>query len=147
MQKEQRDFIENLRTIIQNWSKTPVGKSNRWLKYIVHTPDLAHLLVKLSAEPELPANQKSKLAAAIAYFISPMDLIPETYWGALGYVDDITLAALVLKDILTQVEPQIIMRHWSGTVDLLPLIDEILGVAAEMVGSEYYLKLQALIKQ
>jgi len=59
-------------------------------------------------------------------------------------VDDIALAALVLKDILQNDDPQIIQDQWEPEEDLISLIDEILNVAEPMVGKKWWLKIQEL---
>lgn len=145
MAKDQIDFIENLRKIIQNWSQSPIGRTNPWLSYIQLAPDLAHLMVRLSGEPDIPAAQKAKLATAIAYLIAPMDLIPETYWGALGYLDDIVMAATVIQDILNHVDHQTVHKHWENAADLESVITAILQSAEKMLTPEYYQKLLALL--
>jgi len=144
MSKEHFDYCESLRAKINNWLASPAGKANAWAKYIRFTPDLFHLLVKLSGDKQISINSKAKLATAISYFVSPLDLIPEEFWGALGYVDDIALAALVLKDILQNDDPQIIQDQWEPEEDLISLIDEILNVAEPMVGKKWWLKIQEL---
>ena len=147
MSKEHLDYYENLRAKINNWLTSPAGKTNAWAKYIRYTPDLFHLLVKLSADKQISINSKAKLATAISYFVSPLDLIPEEFWGALGYVDDIALAALILKDILKNDDPQIIQNQWEPEEDLTSLVDEILKVAESMVGKKWWLKIQELVEK
>jgi len=147
MSKEHLDYCENLRAKINNWLTSPVGKTNAWAKYIRYTPDLFHLLVKLSGDKQISINSKAKLATAISYFVSPLDLIPEEFWGALGYVDDIALAALILKDILKNDDPQIIQNQWEPEEDLTALVDEILNVAESMVGKKWWLKIQELVEK
>ncbi len=48
-------------------------------------PDLLHLLCKLTIDEDVPVKERAKLAAAIAYFISPIDLVPEAIVGIIGY--------------------------------------------------------------
>jgi len=147
MSNEHFDYCENLRTKITNWLASPAGKTNPWAKYIRYTPDIFHLLVKLSCDKQISINSKAKLATAISYFVSPFDLIPEEFWGALGYVDDIALAALVLKDILNNDDPQIIQNQWEPEEDLISLVEEILNVAEPMVGKKWWLKIQELVEK
>ncbi len=135
------NYIENLRIKIDNWLKSEIGKNNRWNKYIKYTPDLFHLLIRLSVDKTLPNTCKANLAAAISYFVSPYDFIPEEFWGALGYVDDIALAALVIRNILEEVEIQALAVHWTANTDLVNLVNEILEVAEEMVGKQWWDKL------
>jgi uncharacterized membrane protein YkvA (DUF1232 family) len=100
-------------------------------------PDLFHLLVKLSLDKDVPAKEKAKLAAAITYFISPLDFIPELILGPIGYVDDIAIAAYVLNNLINEIDPEIIKKYWAGDTDILFLIKKILQVSDEMVGHKW----------
>ncbi len=140
------EYIDDLRSKIRNWLKTTVGKTSKWGKYIQYTPDLFQLLIKLSGENDITPQSKAKLAVAIAYFVSPLDFIPEEFWGALGYVDDIALTAYILNDILQSNDPQIILKHWRISGDLTDLISDILNDAEEMVGKKWWVKLKELVR-
>lgn len=140
------EFIQNLRSKINNWSKTEIGQSNQWLKYIQLTPDILHLMIKLSADEALTSEHKAKLAVAISYFMSPMDFIPETYWGVIGFIDDVVLATLALNYIMQSAGSSVITKQWENEANLVNIIGEILQSAEKMVGSDYWAKLQALLK-
>ncbi|MBU0711726.1 DUF1232 domain-containing protein [bacterium] len=140
------NYIGSLREIITNWLTSEVGKANKWGKYIKYTPDLFHLLIKLSADKTLSSNCKAKLATAVSYFVSPYDFIPEEFWGALGYVDDIALAAFVINCIMDEIDPEIVLNNWTVDTDLNILITDILNVAEDMVGKKWWDKLKDLVK-
>ena len=146
MSEQHNEYIDGLRSKIQNWLKTTVGKTSKWGKYIQYTPDLFHLLIKLSGENDITLQSRDKLTVAIAYFVSPLDFIPEEFWGALGYVDDIALTAYILNDILQSNDPQIILKHWQISEDLTDLIPDILNDAEEMVGKKWWVKLKELVR-
>lgn len=137
MLEENEDFYKKLRKKIRIWAQSKKGKTNKWVEYIMAAPDLFHLLVKLSLDKDVPAKEKVKLAAAITYFISPLDFIPELILGPIGYVDDIAIAAYVLNNLINQIDPEIIKKHWAGDTDILFLIKKILQVSDEMVGHKW----------
>lgn len=143
MADQQKDFYQNFREKIIKWLDSE-GKNSKWADYLMCAPDLFHLLCKLSIDKDVPVKEKAKLAAAIAYFISPIDLIPEAIVGPIGYVDDIALAAYVLNSIVNNSGPAIVKKHWAGGADVLELIARILKVADEMVGSGLWKKLKRL---
>ncbi len=58
--------------------------------------------------------KKLNLVTAIAYFISPIDILPEAILGPIGYLDDLGIAAYVLNDLLNTVDPKIVRRNWVG---------------------------------
>ena len=132
--KENADFYQHLRKKLNGWMKARTTK-HRFAEYILAAPDLFHLLCKLSVDKNVPAAQKAKLATALAYFVSPVDLIPEALVGPAGYLDDVALAAYVLNSVVNATDAAIVRRHWAGDGDVLDVIRKILGVADEMIGS------------
>ena len=140
------DFYHELRAKFKNWLDSEEGKNHKWAEYLLAAPDLFHLLCKLSIDKDVPISEKAKLAGAIAYFVSPIDLLPEALIGPLGYADDVSLAAYVLNQIVNKTDPEVIQRHWAGEGDVLELIQRILERADEMVGSGLWRKLKDLVK-
>jgi len=137
MSKKNDDFYQKLRKKIRNWIQTEDGKSNKWSEYLMAAPDLFHLLCKLSIDKEVPVKEKTKLVAAITYFISPVDLVPELILGPIGYVDDIALSAYVLNSLINKTNSEIVKKHWAGDKDILTLISKTLEISDEMVGGKW----------
>ena len=106
-------------------------------------PDLFHLLCRLALDKDVPAAHKVKLAGAVAYFISPFDLVPEALTGPIGYVDDVAVAAFVLNALVNESGKDLVARHWAGQADLLGVIRRILAFADEMLGSGLWARLKA----
>lgn len=142
MDKEHLDFYQKLRKDVKHWVSKNVDKDSKWSEYILIAPDIFHLLCKLSVEKNVPASKKIKLVGAIAYFISPIDLMPEGLIGPIGYLDDIALAAYVLNDLINEIDPQIIRKHWAGEKDILDLIKTILANADKMIGGKLWQKIR-----
>lgn len=136
------DFYKKLRIKIRDWLKSDEGKNNKFAEYLMFAPDLFHLLCKLSIDKDVPAVEKAKLVGAIAYFVAPVDLIPEVLSGPLGYVDDIALAAYVLNSLVNNIDEEIVKRHWVGDENVLNLIQQILSVAETMLGGGIWEKLR-----
>lgn len=144
MPNQESDFYRNLRSKMTVWLKTKDGSTNRWAEYLMWAPDLFHLLCKLSIDEGVPTKEKAKLVGAIAYFVSPIDLVPEAILGPVGYVDDIALAAYVLNSIINSSGPDVVRKHWAGDQDVLEVIQTILKVADQMIGSGLWRKLKAM---
>lgn len=145
MNSEEKDFYKKLRKKINDWLKIDAGNNKQWSEYILLAPDLFHLLTKLSTEKEIPESKKVKLFAAIAYFISPIDLLPEAVFGPIGFLDDIALSAYVLNDIINNVDPKIVARNWAGDKDILVLVKTILANANNFLGSNILRKIKKRI--
>jgi len=146
MQQKEADFYVKLRQKIKEWLDSKSGKSNQWARYLIWAPDLFHLLWKLTQDENVPKKEKLKLVAALAYFISPIDLIPEAIFGPVAFTDDIALTAYVLNGLVNKIDPEIIRKHWAGDEDVLNVIKKILSVADKMVGQGLWTKLKGKVK-
>ena len=142
MDIKQQDFYKKLRNDVKSWLSKNLDKENKWSDYILAAPDLFHLLCKLSVDEDVPSKKKIKLLAGIAYFISPIDLLPEAFLGPIGYLDDIALSAYILNDLINQIDPQIVRKHWAGEQDILDLIKTILANADSMIGSKLWKRIK-----
>jgi uncharacterized membrane protein YkvA (DUF1232 family) len=136
------DFYQSFREKMRGWLATEEGKTNKFGEYLMFAPDLFHLLCKLSLDDEVPIKEKAKLAGAIAYFVSPIDLLPEVITGPLGYLDDIAVAAYVLNGIINNTDKALVQKHWAGDGDVLAVIQQIIKGADEMLGSGLWGKLK-----
>jgi len=141
----QDDFYQKMRVDIREWLQTKTGKTYKWSEYLLLAPDLFHLLAKLAMDKEVPGNEKAKIAGALAYFISPIDLVPEAMFGPIGYLDDVALAAYVINSIMKNCDPEIVRRHWAGEQDVLALVQQIVDVAADMLGNKLWEKLRKIV--
>ncbi len=141
-----QDFYQKMRSDIREWVQTKTGKENQWSEYLLLAPDLFHLLAKLALDKEVPSAEKAKIAGALAYFISPIDLIPEAFFGPLGYLDDVALAAYVINSVMKNCGPTIVTRHWAGEQNILELVQQIVDVAADMLGNKIWDKLKRMVK-
>ena len=144
MSIDNNDFYQLLRVKIKDWLKSEDGSTNKWAEYIMLAPDLFHLLCKLTVDKEVFVSDKAKLAGAIAYFVSPLDIIPEGLLGPAGYVDDIALAAYVLNSIINNTSPEVVRKHWAGEGDVLEVVKSILKYADQMVGSGLWSKIKKM---
>jgi uncharacterized membrane protein YkvA (DUF1232 family) len=139
MDKEQKDFYLKLRKKISAF----LEKNNTpYADMLLLAPDLFHLLVKLTMDERVPSKEKAKFIGVIAYFISPIDLLPEFLLGPIGYLDDIALTAYVLNNYINTTDAQIVRELWAGDQDLLSSIKNILAVADKAIGSGLWKKIQ-----
>ncbi len=135
------DFYRKLRRRIRAWLEG-AGASHQHADLILLAPDFFHLIVKLSLDPRVSRRSRTRLALTIAYFISPVDLIPEALFGPAGYVDDVALAALALNALINEGGGEIAREHWQGDGDVLEQIQDILARADQMVGKRVWKKLR-----
>jgi len=139
--KEEKFYLK-LRKNISKWLEDNSNSGHKWKDYILVVPDIFYLLVKLVQDKDVPQGKKVKLVSAIAYFISPIDVLPEAFLGPIGYLDDIAVAAYVLNDLINTIDPQIIKRNWAGDDDILYLVKNILANLDGMLGKGIWDKLK-----
>lgn len=142
MSQKHDDFYKSLRKKIQDFLEEK-GKGFKYADHLLVAPDLFHLMCKLALDPRVTVPSKAALAGAIAYFVSPIDLIPEVLVGPIGYVDDVAVAAVVLNKIINHGGGEVAREHWAGHGDLLEVIQEIIKVADNMVGSGLWTKIRS----
>lgn len=71
-------------------------------------PVVENLLILFYAFPEASAADKAIIAGAIAYFILPLDVIPDILPG--GFVDDIGIIAAAVAKIRLSASPEVIQK-------------------------------------
>ena len=140
MNKEQKDFYIKLRKKITNFL---TRKNTPYADILLLAPDMFHLLIKLSLDERIPKKQKAKFIGVIAYFISPLDLLPEFLLGPIGYLDDIALAAYVLNEYINANDAKVVRELWAGDQDILSSIKNVLAVADKAIGSGLWKKIQS----
>ena len=128
----EEDFYQRLRKRILTWVERE-GHDHRHAGYLLYAPDLFHLLVRLTLDERIPRKEKAKLGIAVAYFISPIDLMPEALLGPVGYLDDIALAAFALDAVLNAGYGRIAQEHWAGDEDVLRVTQRIVAAADDML--------------
>jgi uncharacterized membrane protein YkvA (DUF1232 family) len=120
------------------------GKSAELLMFV---PDVFILLWRLSKDRRVSGKDKVLLASAIAYFILPIDIIPEAIVGPIGYLDDLVFAAYVLNKILNHNDDEILREHWSGSGDVLDVIRQIVQTGDSLVATGVLKKIRKLIRK
>jgi uncharacterized membrane protein YkvA (DUF1232 family) len=76
-------------------------------------PNLVKLLFRLMWDLRVPTADKLLFGFALAYVITPADLLPD-FLGFLGVVDDLYLVALALGRLLARAGDDVLLEHWRG---------------------------------
>jgi len=104
---------------------------------IYQAPAFYRMLTRLLDDPRLPKKLRPLVLAAVAYFILPVDIIPEELEGPYGYVDDIWLCAFVADRVQKEVgSDEILVNHWDGEGSIIPLLEEILTGEKVLIGDK-----------
>jgi len=122
------DFYRSLREKV-------AGYTGAYADSVLLLPDLFLLVTRLMLDSRVEARHKIYMGAAIAYVVSPIDLISGRRFGALGYLDDLVVLVAALNMFVNDVDPAIVAAHWSGKADLLASMQKVLTQADDLVGA------------
>ena len=139
------DYYKQLSREVRIWQDGE-GKDFPYNHLDVQAPDLFHLLTKMVRQPSVSDADRTKLLGAIIYFVSPIDILPERLAGGAGFLDDVALAAYVLKGLSPAAANGAMSGEWHGEGDVSTLIDDILGAAEAMVGKDIWTKIKAKVE-
>ena len=143
-------FYEQLRKKIKNQLSKFAGKyGEEGAKILLAAPDFIVLLWRLIKDERVPVEKKVFLVSVIAYWIIPVDLLPEAILGVIGYADDIFITLYVLNDLINNVGEDVIRDNWPGDEDVIKFIKESLKIAEmwmEKSGKRVKEKLDLLVK-
>jgi uncharacterized membrane protein YkvA (DUF1232 family) len=90
-----------------------LGRRSQARELVASIPNLVGLFRGLLADPRVPRSSKRWLWFALAWCISPIDLIPE-FLPVAGPLDDAIVAALVLRHVLRRTDRAVLADHWHG---------------------------------
>lgn len=88
-------------------------------------PSFGKLLWRLVRDPRVSKLDRALFAGALAYVLTPVDLIPD-WLPALGQIDDLVLVALVLSRLLYRVEEEVLLEHWEGAIESFEVMEALL---------------------
>jgi len=93
----------------------------RLARLVVKLPTYARVVWGIMRDPRTPIGLKGMLAAALAYVVLPVDLVPDAV-PILGQADDLTVLLLVLDLFIQNAPPEVRAEHTTraknGTADL-----------------------------
>lgn len=139
LEREHQRFYDKLRKKIEELIKKQTGeRMDAATKYILLAPDLFVLFARLIQDKRVSTKTKAIAGMVVAYFISPIDIIPEIITGPLGFLDDIILASYALSRILNDVDKSVVLEHWNGEADLLEVIQDVLKKAEDLVDKKVF---------
>ena len=139
------DFYKQLSREVRIWQDGP-GRDFPYNHFIAQAPDLFHLLTKIASKSSLSDADRTRLLGAVIYFVAPIDILPERVAGGAGFLDDVVLAAYVLKRLSPTSANGAVSEEWDGEGDVWALIDDVLGSAEAMVGQEIWTKIKTKVE-
>ncbi len=87
-------------------------------------PDVLRLLRRLAADRTLPWTVRARVWIALAWLLSPLDLIPE-FLPVIGPADDVIVVTILLRSLIRRAGPETLRRHWPGTPEGLAVLSRL----------------------
>jgi uncharacterized membrane protein YkvA (DUF1232 family) len=140
------EFYDRLRERVLHAVEERGGKFGETAaEALLLVPDVFLLLVRLTLDPEVPGGARTLIGGTLAYFVLPVDLLPEAFLGPAGYLEDVVLAAAVLAQAFEgELEPYA-KRHWTGSHELPHALDRVLAGAERMLGERLLGRVRGLL--
>lgn len=132
---------ENIRRFLEK--KAHLDKS---AEYLLLVPDMFMLLWRLVNDSRVTAKNKVLLGSGLAYYLFPLDLMPEGFLGPIGYLDDLVFGVYLLNRMLVDTDAAILREHWSGADDVLETIQNVLNAADNLVGKDMLGRIKNIFK-
>ncbi|HVG24249.1 MAG TPA: DUF1232 domain-containing protein [Thermoanaerobaculia bacterium] len=139
-------FYDRMRESIRNYLSNKGSVTGAAGEYLLLAPDVFVLLWRLVNDSRVNAKNKVMLGSGLAYYVFPLDIMPEGLMGPLGYIDDLVFGVYLLNKLLTDTDPAILREHWSGRDDILASITNVLTAADNLVGSDIIGKFKKTMK-
>lgn len=122
------DFIEVLKEQVERYGGT-------LRDVVLLAPVYATLMMRLLKDPRLARDQRLLVDAALAYLVSPNDVIPEDQVGAYGYLDDIFCCAYVTTRLAEELGWDVLEEGWTGDGSAHDVSTRLLGREQELLGT------------
>jgi len=110
-------------------------------------PRLLVLTAKLLADSRVPLGLRIKCGLALAYVVSPIDLLSEAVLGPLALLDDLAIIMIVLDVLLNEVDPAVIQEKWTGSEDVLRIVRGSVGMLRLFLPPSIYDKIIAFFRR
>lgn len=128
-------------------SEARAGAKRTLLDTIRQLPSYLRLLGGLLVDRRVSVLDKALVAGAIAYIVSPLDLIPD-FIPFLGEVDDIFLLMTALERLVRNAGADVVHDHWRGDPGEIERLNfqEVVGAATLFLPGGIKTKLARLVR-
>jgi hypothetical protein len=92
----------------------------RMRSFLMFLPNMVLLLGRLLKDRRVPTAEKALFLAALVYFISPIDFIPDVF-------------PFILLRLVNRTDATVVRQLWPGGGDIVALADSIAGIAPKFL--------------
>jgi uncharacterized membrane protein YkvA (DUF1232 family) len=102
---------------------------------VLRTPAVFDFYARLFVDERLPQGARQLVNGVLAYFVAPMDVMPEELLGPFGLLDDLYLAAHTYRLLQRNLVPsEVLVDAWRAEGDLDEVMAEIHTESRSAVG-------------
>lgn len=116
MEYDFKDFYDVLCDNLESYQ-------GEYASFIDYGPKLFKLLTNVLNE-DISSKYRLEISAAIAYYVVPMDVIPEQIYGPYGYIDDIFITVYMIKKLAEDFGYDFLDKIWDEDENLEDVTDE-----------------------
>lgn len=118
-----RELVPGVVVTPDGWLATPDGAvgpgrrdrdANTLVELTRFLADAGKLLWRLARDPRVPWPAKLVAGGAMAYVVSPLDVIPDVIPG-IGKMDDLFLLVRALRYLAGEAGYDLLHEHWTGS--------------------------------
>jgi uncharacterized membrane protein YkvA (DUF1232 family) len=117
MENKFKDFYDVLSDNLESYQ-------GEYASFIDHGPLLFKLLTEVLDDKNVNPDLRLEICAAIAYYVVPMDVIPEQIYGPYGYIDDIFITVYIIRKIANIFSYEYLEKKWEGEQKLELVVNE-----------------------
>ena len=111
-----KDFYCTLLENLENFD-------GEYASFIDCGPNLFKLLCDL-LDQDINTDLRLKICGAIAYYVVPMDVIPEQIYGPYGYIDDIFMSVYALRIVAEKYGYDFLQNIWGYDNNIKEVMDD-----------------------
>jgi uncharacterized membrane protein YkvA (DUF1232 family) len=138
-------FYDRIRNTMRSYVEKKGPLLGKTADFLLLVPDVFILLWRLTIDARVEGKDKVLLGSAVAYYVMPFDLVPEAIVGPIGYLDDLVLGVFVLNRVIGSVDASVIREHWSGSENVLDMIQRVLNAASGLIGDDTTSKIRKMM--
>ncbi|NND03221.1 MAG: DUF1232 domain-containing protein [Acidimicrobiia bacterium] len=110
----------------------PRTKSELLKEAALAVPHLVVLLGRLLGDPDVPRKRKVLAGFAMAYLVSPWDLLPDAI-PFIGRVDDVVVLAAAINHLIKSVPDEKVNAYWEGSEDAFDIVAGIVQWGSDLL--------------
>lgn len=128
MDNEFKNYINRLKEDLDSYKNMN--------EFIDYRQEMYNLLTDILDGENAERESRLKICAAIAYFVTPFDIIPRQVYGPHGFIDDIYVFSYVINDLSEYLGWKPLEEAWRGNEELKTVLDKCQLKSKEILGTK-----------